>query len=357
MIMKEFPGKGLLSLIFTFLFCITALTAEYTVQVSAFQSINEAVEMVEDLQQKGYYAYYVKSDLGEKGIWYRVRVGKFSDKARADSGGQRIKQTEQLNYFVTVYSTPEDAGMTPVLDKLYKDKVSDPKPDSVPQDPDAPRILVFDNESDTESKPAGDTEALPVLPEDTATYTVNSSTGNTDSKVLFSLTEVMETKGSEQNKEEQYKLFMADMEYADKVYVNARKHGQEIELRQAYEIYKKIVSDYFFIKEVYKAKYKMALCLKDLGKYHDAVQILKNIIPELDADQAALVQYEVGYIYYHHLKQYSKALDELEKVITHYPDTPWAKEAKDLIHLIMTYKIYVVEDNYYDNSNDSTNGD
>ncbi len=73
---------------------------------------------------------------------------------------------------------------------------------------------------------------------------------------------------------------------------------------------------------------------------------MKNIIPEVPPKEAALIQYEIGFMYYHNLKAYNKALDELDKVLAHYPDSPWAREAKDLMDTIMTHKIYVVDDDY-----------
>jgi len=55
----------------------------YTIQISSFSDDKKAQSLLNELKEKGYPAFVVSRDLGEKGIWYRVRVGLFSAKAEA----------------------------------------------------------------------------------------------------------------------------------------------------------------------------------------------------------------------------------------------------------------------------------
>lgn len=53
------------------------------VQVYSFKEKSRADVALEKLKAKGYRAYILVSDLGERGIWYRVRVGTFSSEEDA----------------------------------------------------------------------------------------------------------------------------------------------------------------------------------------------------------------------------------------------------------------------------------
>jgi cell division septation protein DedD len=59
--------------------------ASYAVQVYSFKDKARADAALEKLKAKGHKAYVMSSDLGARGVWYRVRVGSFvtEDEARA----------------------------------------------------------------------------------------------------------------------------------------------------------------------------------------------------------------------------------------------------------------------------------
>ena len=55
----------------------------FTIQVYSFQDKNRAAIALQALKNSGYQAFLIASDLGVKGIWYRVRVGGITDEATA----------------------------------------------------------------------------------------------------------------------------------------------------------------------------------------------------------------------------------------------------------------------------------
>jgi cell division septation protein DedD len=57
--------------------------AGFTIQVYSFQDKNRAQTALQTLKNSGYQAFLIVSDLGEKGTWYRVRVGGIADEAAA----------------------------------------------------------------------------------------------------------------------------------------------------------------------------------------------------------------------------------------------------------------------------------
>lgn len=68
----------------------------FTIQIGAFKTEDRALERVQDLLKKRYDAYYTVADLGDKGLWYRVRVGKYTDMAKARQVADEIKEKEKL---------------------------------------------------------------------------------------------------------------------------------------------------------------------------------------------------------------------------------------------------------------------
>jgi len=48
--------------------------------------------MVEKLKGQGYAAATERADLGAKGIWYRVTVGPYADRATADKVAAQLRQ-------------------------------------------------------------------------------------------------------------------------------------------------------------------------------------------------------------------------------------------------------------------------
>ncbi len=57
--------------------------AGFTIQVYSFQDRNRAETALQTLKNSGYQAFLIMSDLGEKGVWYRVRIGGIGDEAAA----------------------------------------------------------------------------------------------------------------------------------------------------------------------------------------------------------------------------------------------------------------------------------
>ncbi len=55
----------------------------YAIQVYSFKDKTRADAALDKLKSKGYKAYVMVSDLGARGIWYRVRVGSFSTETDA----------------------------------------------------------------------------------------------------------------------------------------------------------------------------------------------------------------------------------------------------------------------------------
>lgn len=63
----------------------------YAIQVSSHKSMAKADAMVVKLKAKGFDAYSKMRNLGEKGIWYRVYVGRFSTKQAAQNKLPSVK--------------------------------------------------------------------------------------------------------------------------------------------------------------------------------------------------------------------------------------------------------------------------
>jgi cell division protein FtsN len=73
----------------------------YSVQVGSFRAREEAEQLRQRLTQKGYPIWVQPSIVTGQGIWYRVRVGHFPDRASADRAAQRLASQERVSIMVT----------------------------------------------------------------------------------------------------------------------------------------------------------------------------------------------------------------------------------------------------------------
>lgn len=71
-------------------------SSTYTVQVASFPLKSEAEAMKGKLAAKGYNVFISESNLGDKGIWYRVRVGKKLEQAAAKELAGKLGKGSQV---------------------------------------------------------------------------------------------------------------------------------------------------------------------------------------------------------------------------------------------------------------------
>lgn len=73
----------------------------YTLQIAAFKERNTAEELAGRLKKKGYDSYIVPVTIPQKGVWFRVRVGRFETRPDAQSLQSKLKGKEGFNSFIT----------------------------------------------------------------------------------------------------------------------------------------------------------------------------------------------------------------------------------------------------------------
>jgi cell division septation protein DedD len=73
----------------------------HALQIASFKDIAQASHEVSRWQEKGYDARYLKADLGEKGVWYRVYVGKFDTPEEARSFQKIITKKEGVKAYIS----------------------------------------------------------------------------------------------------------------------------------------------------------------------------------------------------------------------------------------------------------------
>ena len=74
----------------------------YTIQVGSYPERNMADEEVRAMKKRGYAAFLVSTEIADKGTWYRVRVGSFSNKQSAEKLAAELKTKEGISSFITV---------------------------------------------------------------------------------------------------------------------------------------------------------------------------------------------------------------------------------------------------------------
>jgi cell division septation protein DedD len=65
----------------------------YTVQVAAYKTEKDADRLVEKLKRDGYAAYRTITKIEGKGIWFRVRVGKYQSRAETRSTKDKLTKS------------------------------------------------------------------------------------------------------------------------------------------------------------------------------------------------------------------------------------------------------------------------
>lgn len=80
---------------------IAAKEKRYTLQIAAFKEKNTAEELAGRLKKKGYDSYIVPVTIPQKGIWFRVRVGRFETRPDAQGLQAKLKGKDGFNSFIT----------------------------------------------------------------------------------------------------------------------------------------------------------------------------------------------------------------------------------------------------------------
>ncbi|MDY0261886.1 SPOR domain-containing protein [Syntrophotalea acetylenica] len=76
---------------------VTSSGGGFIIQVASVQKQASAQDLSSRLAKSGYAAYVEKTDLGAKGIWYRVYVGPFASRSAADGAASTLKAARLAN--------------------------------------------------------------------------------------------------------------------------------------------------------------------------------------------------------------------------------------------------------------------
>jgi cell division septation protein DedD len=74
----------------------------FSIQIGSYPDVKEASYRVEEWKAKGYPAYMQVANLGDKGQWYRVRLGPFSSKDDATGYLNQVSEREGIGDAIVV---------------------------------------------------------------------------------------------------------------------------------------------------------------------------------------------------------------------------------------------------------------
>ena len=74
----------------------------YTIQVGAYAEKAMADDEARNMKKKGYAAFVVATDIPDKGKWFRIRIGSFSNKQSAEKLAKELKSKDGVDGFITV---------------------------------------------------------------------------------------------------------------------------------------------------------------------------------------------------------------------------------------------------------------
>ncbi len=73
----------------------------HAVQIGSFGSATDAGALKDKMVKSGYSAFVAEVDLGEKGLWYRVKLGPYASSATAKVAQQLLEKKEKIKGFVS----------------------------------------------------------------------------------------------------------------------------------------------------------------------------------------------------------------------------------------------------------------
>lgn len=79
-----------------------SVTLRYTLQTASYQEKGMAAEEVKRLKKRGYAAFIASSEIPGKGMWYRVRLGSFLNKAAAEKLQKTIQAKEGISPIILI---------------------------------------------------------------------------------------------------------------------------------------------------------------------------------------------------------------------------------------------------------------
>ena len=69
----------------------------FTIQIRSSPNESDAKQFADSLKAGGFDAYVMRADLGTKGIWYRVRVGRFNSREEAQREIGKLRSSAKAN--------------------------------------------------------------------------------------------------------------------------------------------------------------------------------------------------------------------------------------------------------------------
>ena len=78
-----------------------SVVASYSVQVASVLTPEQATSLIEALTRKGHQAYIHPFEAPGQPLWYRVKVGRFTDRAAAELILQELRSRETPDAFIT----------------------------------------------------------------------------------------------------------------------------------------------------------------------------------------------------------------------------------------------------------------
>jgi cell division septation protein DedD len=72
----------------------------FLLQVASYKNQVSAQKLLKELSSDGYAGTVVRADLGERGVWFRVRVGPYASQEEAGSVLERLRKERSLKGYV-----------------------------------------------------------------------------------------------------------------------------------------------------------------------------------------------------------------------------------------------------------------
>lgn len=299
-------NKKILISFLIFVLSMQFVFADYSIQLGSFKSEARAktakLNFSKKLDKK--QLFITKTALLKKGVWYRVKYGRFKDKSNANKILKDLKE-KKIPAFLTIFPKSK------VMNYFFKETNT------------GVNIVKTKVVANTITKK----NTYPV-----SENQINNDINNDTLNIPMKINDIVM-----KNKQYLFKLGIIN-----NLLLKEMRQEKKEDMKILIAKYKQLLVNYYDVPDLFKTYYMLSRCYLYENKLNKALPAIDKAISfASNKDKPAMI-YEKGFLQYIFLRNYDKALDTFKELSLKYPDSSWALLAQRSINEILKFKVYKI---------------
>ncbi len=297
--------------------------SDYSLQTDSFKTEARAKSRMNSLSKLLDLdaVHMVRTDLGEKGVWYRVRYGRFSEKKDAMQYIEILKKKD-IASFLTLYHGPPDFAYT------------------VAKTENAASVKAKVKETPKEVITAKSKKADLAKKQKEKTDKAKSESNKQKTRKRAEEKRKEKERKAKTEKEVLNETLDFKIEIVNNIWIKAVQERDLEKIKRMIPKYLKLAEEFFDSDNLYKTYYMVSHCYLELKDNTRAITYIDKAIDYAPRKEKAALLYEKGFMVYIFVQDYDKALNIFKRVSIEFPGSDWEQAAILNIKQILTYKVY-----------------